>query len=80
MKWIVAIALAVTLFPLMLIAILAVRKSARGKGRMGGAMLAIGFAFAMMFDPAKAAAIETIQKKKKDVGDSESGEGGELLD
>ena len=79
MKWIVAIALAVTLFPLMLIAILAVRKSARGKGRMGGAMLAIGFAFAMMFDPAKAAAIETIQKKK-DVGDSESGEGGELLD
>jgi len=79
MKWIVAIGLAVILFPLMVAAIVAVRKSARGKGRLGGAMLAVGFAFALMFDPAKAAAIETIQKKN-DIGDSESGVGGELVD
>jgi len=47
-------------------------KSARGKRGLGGATLALGIAFAFIFDPPKAAAIENIQKNEE--GDEE-GEG-----
>jgi hypothetical protein len=79
MKWIIALGLALILFPLVVAAIVASNGSRRGKGRMAGATLAIGLAFSAIFDPAQAAAIETI-KKKKEIGDAESGEGGEKLD
>jgi hypothetical protein len=51
------------------------KKSARGKGRLAGATFAIGLAFGAIFDPAKSAAIENIQKKK-DIGDEENGVSG----
>ena len=65
MKWIIALAVAAILAILLPWAIMASKRSARGKGRLGGAALAIGLAFGAMFDPAKSAAIETIQKKKE---------------
>lgn len=77
MKWLVAAVLGVLLVIAMPFAIGAVKKSTRGC--MAGVTMAIGFAFAVLLDPAQRAAIETIQKKK-DIGDSEAGESGELID
>jgi hypothetical protein len=71
-KWILALAVATSLAILLPWAIRASKRSARGKGRLGGAALAIGLAFGAMFDPAKSAAIETIQKKKE-IGDEAEG-------
>jgi len=75
MKWIVALAVAIALLALLPWAIAASKKSARGKGRLAGATFAIGLAFGAIFDPAKSAAIENIQKKK-DIGDEEDGVAG----
>jgi len=72
MKWIVALAVAIALLALLPWAIAASKKSARGKGRLAGATFAIGLAFGAIFDPAKSAAIENIQKKKE-IGDEEDG-------
>ena len=79
MGWIAAIIAIVLMALLMPRAIVAAKKSARGKGRMGGAALMIGLAFATVFDPAQAAAIEEMQKKKE-AGDTEEDASGELLD
>ncbi|HEU5067639.1 MAG TPA: hypothetical protein VFT61_05590 [Sphingomicrobium sp.] len=73
MQWLVAL---LVLGLLMLVMPSAVRfaiKSARGKRGLGGATLALGIAFAFIFDPPKAAAIENIQKKNEN--DDEEGEG-----
>jgi len=43
---------------------------------MAGAAFAIGLAFGAIFDPAKSAAIENIQKKKE-IGDEADGETGD---
>jgi len=75
MKWIVTLAVAVALLLLVPWAIAASKKSARGKGRLAGAAFAIGLAFGAIFDPAKSAAIENIQKKKE-IGDEEDGVAG----
>jgi len=75
MKWIVASAVAIVLLALLPWAIVASKRSARGKGRLAGATFAIGLAFGAIFDPAKSAAIENIQKKK-DIGDEEDGVAG----
>jgi hypothetical protein len=77
MKWLVAAVLALLLAIAMPFAISAVKKSS--KGRMASVTMAIGFAFAVLLDPAQRAAIENIEKKK-DIGDTEAGEGGELID
>jgi hypothetical protein len=37
----------------------------QAKGRMGGAALMLGLAFGHLFDPAKAAATESIQKRRE---------------
>ena len=37
----------------------------QAKGRMGGAALMLGLAFGHLFDPAKAEAMETIDKKRE---------------
>lgn len=76
-KWALAAGLALLFAIAMPFAIGAAKRSA--KGRMAGAGMAIWLAFAMAFDPAKAAAIETIQKKKE-IGDSQAGESGEPID
>jgi hypothetical protein len=78
MQWIIASLLALALALLLPLAIVASKKSLRGKGRVAGAAMIIGLAFGGLFDPAKAAAIENIQKKK-DLGDTKGGET-ELLD
>lgn len=75
MKWIIALAVAIALLVLLPWAIAASKRSARGKGRLAGAAFAIGLAFGAIFDPAKSAAIENIQKKKE-IGDEEDGVAG----
>ena len=75
MKWIIAATLAVGLLIALPWAIMASKRSARGKGRLAGAAFAIGLAFGAIFDPAKSAAIENIQKKKE-TGDEAEGEAG----
>jgi len=74
-KWIIAAAIAVCLSIALPWAIAASKRSARGKGRLAGATFAIGLAFGAIFDPAKSAAIENIQKKKE-IGDEADGEAG----
>jgi hypothetical protein len=73
MQWLIAIAVFVLLMLFMPSAVRFATKSARGKRGLGGATLALGIAFAFIFDPPKAAAIENIQKKNEN-GDGE-GEG-----
>jgi len=69
MQWLVAIAVFVPLMLFMPAAVRFATKSARGKRGLGGATLALGIAFAFIFDPPKAAAIENIQKYEE--GDEE---------
>ena len=73
MQWLVALVVLVLLMLVMPSAVRFATKSARGKRGLGGATLALGIAFAFVFDPPKAAAIENIQKKNEN-GDEE-GEG-----
>lgn len=75
MKWIITVAIVICLAMLLPWAIAASKRSARGKGRLAGATFAIGLAFGAIFDPAKSAAIENIQKKKE-IGDEEDGVAG----
>jgi len=75
MKWIIAAALAICLTIALPWAIATSKRSARGKGRLAGATFAIGLAFGAIFDPAKSAAIENIQKKEE-IGDEEDGVAG----
>jgi hypothetical protein len=72
MQWLVALVVLVLLMLVMPSAVRFATKSARGKRGLGGATLALGIAFAFVFDPPKAAAIENIQKNEE--GDEE-GEG-----
>jgi hypothetical protein len=74
-KWLVALAVALGLSISLPWTIAASKRSARGKGRLAGAAFAIGLAFGAIFDPAKSAAIENIQKKK-DIGDEAEGDEG----
>jgi hypothetical protein len=79
MKWLIAICITLVGLLAMPAAIAAAKESMRGKGRVAGAALSIGLAFSAMFDPKIAAAIENIEKKKE-IGDTEEGVGGETLD
>ncbi len=79
MKWLIAICIAIVGLLAMPAAIAASKASVRGKGRVAGAALSIGLAFSAMFDPKIAAAIDNIEKKKE-IGDTEDGLGGEKLD
>ena len=78
MQWIIALLLGLAFALLLPPTIVAAKKSLRGKGRLAGAVVIIGLAFGGLFDPARAAAIETIQKKKE-LEDTEGSEA-ELLD
>jgi len=70
MQWVIAVvAFAILLVALPPILVRA-KASSRRKGRVAGATLAIGLAFAAVFDPAKSAAIENIQKRSE-TGDTE---------
>lgn len=79
MEWIVALIALSLLLPLTIAAIVALKKSGLGRGGFGGAALAIGLVFGGIFDPASRATVETIQKKKE-TGDADLGESGELVD
>jgi hypothetical protein len=70
MQWLVALVVLVLLMLVMPSAVRFATKSARGKRGLGGATLALGIAFAFVFDPPKAAAIE-----KKNENGHEEGEG-----
>jgi len=78
MQWIIALLLGLAFALLLPPTIVAAKKSLRGKVRLAGAVVIIGLAFGGLFDPARAAAIETIQKKKE-LEDTEGSEA-ELLD
>ena len=52
------------------------RQRPRRKGDAGGALMAFGLAFMTIFDPAKAASVEEIQRRK-DLGDADQGESGQ---
>ena len=72
----VALGVAMLLALTLPFAISAAKASARGKGRFAGATLAIGLAFATVFDPAKAAAVEETRKRNdagKPVREDETG-------
>jgi len=73
MQWLIAIAVFVLLMLFMPSAVRFAIKSARGKRGLGGAALALGIAFAFIFDPPKAAAIEDVQKNEE--GDEEQEDG-----
>lgn len=47
-------------------AIIAARKSARGKGRVAGVALSIGLAFSMLFDPRKQEVVERTGKSENE--------------
>jgi hypothetical protein len=55
-------------------AIIAARKSARGKGRMSGVVLSIGLAFSILFDPRKQEVIERTGKSE-DEGEDRNKQG-----
>lgn len=79
MQWLVAIA-ALLLFTLFMpSAVRFATKSARGKRGLGGATLALGIAFAFIFDPPKAAAIENIQKNENGAEEGDDGDGNVVL-
>jgi len=79
MHWLVAGAVALILLGLMPWAVTRTKKTARGKGRLAGAVFAIGLAFGSMFDPAKTASTEAAEKKKE-TGDHEAGASGRTID
>ncbi len=79
MDWVLALGVFILLMCVMPSALGAIKRSTRGKGRLAGTALAIGLAFSTIFDPAQAAAIETMQKKKE-TGEVEEDADGELLD
>lgn len=76
MEWLVALGIILAALFVLPWAVTASKRSSRGKGSAGGA-LGIDLALTAALDPAKAAAIETIQKKAE-VGDEESETEGEL--
>jgi hypothetical protein len=51
------------------------RRSAR-KGAVGGIVMGLGLAFMIIFDPARAASVEEVQRRK-DLGEPGKGESGE---
>lgn len=78
MQWIVAFMLLLIGFACLPRTISALKRSGR-KGRIGGFTAALGMALASVLDAPKAAAVENIDKRKE-LGDTEAGEGGEKLD
>jgi hypothetical protein len=74
-EWLVALGVLLAFLLLLLPLLLRRTKATRRKtGGGSGVMIGIGLAFAMIFDPKAAAAIELIDQKKDDAEDSESGD------
>lgn len=74
--WIVQLLIVLALIVALPFAIVWGRRNARGA--VGGAAMMIGLAFGHLFDPARAAATESLLKKRE-MGEEEA-EAGELLD
>lgn len=77
MHWTVAAAILIVLGSAMPW-LLRATKPRPGKRRAGGGLIAIGMAMMPALDAPKAAAVEQIDKRK-DLGDTEAGEGGEPI-
>ena len=73
LEWLVAIA-ALLVFLALLPRMLRRPKAARRKSGGTGVMVGIGLAFAMVFDPRAAQAIEQIDQKREEAEDEESGD------
>jgi hypothetical protein len=74
LEWAVAIAAFAVLMLAMVRALARMKKTPRKGG--GGVMIALGMVFASVFDPARAAASEIVDKQK-DIEGSEEGESGD---
>lgn len=75
MEWLLAIAVIVATLVILPWAVGSMKRSGRG----GGSAAGVGFALTEVFDPAKAAAVVTIEQKKE-IGDIEDREAGDLRD
>jgi len=70
MEWVIEIAAFVALL-YGIVALLPRAKRGALKGGGGGFVLGLGMIFASMFDPAKAAAVEEVERRKETEGDEE---------
>ena len=66
MHWIITAGLTIMITAALPPAIMAAKKSARGKGRMGGAALAIGLAFSLLYDARSEEVIENIARRNEE--------------
>jgi hypothetical protein len=73
LEWLLAIA-ALLVFLALLPRVLRRPKAKQRKGGSSGVMVGIGLAFAMVFDPKAAQAIELIDEKREEAEDEESGD------
>ena len=73
LEWLLAITALVIFFAL-LPRLLRKMKGSRAKGGASGIVMGIGFAFATLFDPKSAQAIELIEQKQDESEDEESGD------
>jgi hypothetical protein len=71
--WIITVGLTMAIAAALPPAIMAAKKSVRGKGRMAGAALAIGLAFSLLYDARSQAVIENIAGQRNEDED-EAGE------
>jgi hypothetical protein len=71
LEWLFAAAI----FALLMLALIAVLPRIKARSRGGGFAFALAMIFASVFDPAKAAAIEQLDRQK-DIEGSEEGESG----
>jgi len=69
--WIVAAGLAIVLAVALPPAIVRAKQSVRGNGTMAGIALAIGLAFAMLYDPRANERIEQAARRQEEDGEEE---------
>jgi hypothetical protein len=74
LEWLVALAAFVLVLALLPPMLRRAKASRRKGGGGSGVMIGIGLAFAMVFDPKAAQAIEVIDQKQEESEDEESGD------
>ena len=72
MEWLIALAVFLALMAI-LPAMLRRMRSTQRKADVGGVVLALGLAFAAIFDPGKSAAVEETRRKQELEDEDESG-------
>jgi hypothetical protein len=65
MEWLIAIGVVFAMITILPWAITAAKRSVRGNGRAAGAVLSVGLAFSVLFDPRKQETIERAARLKE---------------